>query len=167
MSITRDLFRAANIDLSVKRAFEGVSDFIDRLITAAIAQIAYNINSGTTGLVLTAANISGGSNEVVLNMNGTLTAGANAQLPTAAALVAAIPNAQVGQTYKLKVLNGGAGAFAWTITANTGWTLTGTMTVAQNTEREFLVTITAVPTLLSDVATATLQSMGVIGVTAV
>jgi hypothetical protein len=116
------------------------------------AATAYNTNAATAGTTLTAANISGG-NVTVLNMTGTLAGAANAQLPTVAQLVAAIPGAQIGQSYEMRIINTSSGAFAWTITTNTGWTLNGTMSIAQNTTRDFLVTLTSL-------TTATIQQIG-------
>jgi hypothetical protein len=108
--------------------------------------------ANTTGFTATGAQI-GGAEEVYLDLTGALGAGANIQLPTVAALVAAIPNAQVGTAYYLRIMNHSSGAFAWTVTTNTGWTLNGTMTIAQNFYREFMVTFTAI-------GAATLQSLG-------
>lgn len=112
----------------------------------------YKTNSATSATALTAANISGAP-DVVLNLTGTLGAAANAQLPTVAALVAAIPNAVSGQSYRLRIINSSSGAFAWTVTTNTGWTLGGTMSVAQNTFRDFVLTLTSL-------TAATLQAAG-------
>lgn len=105
-------------------------------------EVVYNTNSATSGTTLTGANISGAFNEVTLDLTGTLGGGANAQLPTVANLVAAIPNAVAGQSYKLRIINSSSGAFTWTVTTNTGWTLNGTMTIAQNTWRDFYLTLT-------------------------
>ncbi len=113
----------------------------------------YNTNTATSATTLTAANISGGNVEVTLNMTGTLAGAANATLPTVASLVAAIPGASVGQSYKLRIINSGAGAFAWTVVTNTGWTLAGTMTVANLAYRDFYVTLTSL-------TAATLQAIG-------
>lgn len=120
--------------------------------------VAYVANSTVGSTTLTAANVAGGTNttvptEVDLNLTGTQTGAATATLPTVAALVAAIPNAIAGQTYKLRVINSSSGAYTWTIGTNTGWTLNGTMTVAQNTWRDFVVTFTSL-------SAATLQSVG-------
>ena len=120
--------------------------------------LAYVANAATSSTTLTAANIAGGANsnspvEVDLNLTGALAAGATATLPTVAALVAAIPNAIAGQTYKLRVINSSTGAFAWTLSTAAGWTLNGTMSVAQNTWRDFVVTLTSL-------SAATLQSVG-------
>jgi len=88
-----------------------------------------------------------------LNMTGTLAGAANAQLPLVSALVAVLHSPSVGSSYILRIINSSAGAFAWTVTTNTGWTLNGTMTINQNTWREFLVTLTST-------SAATLQSIG-------
>jgi len=116
------------------------------------SQSAYSADNATSGKTLSAAEISGGS-DVVLNMSGALTGAANAQLPTVAALIAAISNIAIGQTYRLRIINSSSGAYAWTVTTNTGWTLNGTMSIAQNTWRDFIVTLTSA-------AAATLQSIG-------
>ncbi len=130
-----------------------VSDFIG----SAGPAVAYNTNSATSGATLTAANVIGGSAQVSLNMTGTLSGAANAQLPTVAALVTALEAAGVsplvGKSYELDFMNSSSGAYAWTVTTNTGWTLTGTMTAAQNTYRKLYVTLTSL-------TAATLQSVG-------
>lgn len=113
---------------------------------------AYNANAATTSATLTAANITGGIASVDLQMTGALAAGATATLPTVAQMVAALHSPVVGTSYRLRVINSSSGAFAWTIAAGTGFTLNGTMTVAQNTWREFVVT-------LNTLTTATLQSV--------
>jgi hypothetical protein len=122
---------------------------------ANAAQFDYGTNTAAASTTLTAANISGGTTENDLAMTGSLTAGANATLPTVAALYAALPAAlQVpGATYKLRLLNESSGAFAWTVLTNTGWTLSGTMTIAQTTYRDFIVTIVSA-------TAATLQDIG-------
>lgn len=93
-----------------------------------------------------------GAKVVVFDNTGT-TPG-NLQMPTAAALVAALPNAQAGQSYVLKIRNSSGSANTATITTNTGITLTGTMTIAQNVIREFIVT-------LNSLTAVTVQSVGI------
>jgi hypothetical protein len=112
----------------------------------------FNSNSATAATTLTAANITGGVATVDLAMTGALGAAANATLPTVAAMVAALHSPNVGTSFRLRIINQSSGNFAWTIVTNTGWTLTGTMTIAQNTWREFVVT-------LNTLTTATLQSV--------
>jgi hypothetical protein len=127
---------------------------------STIPQQAYNaVSTAPTSnvLALTGANMTGGSMVVFLNLTAALSAGAAADLPTPAALVTAMEAAgitpQVGSTYELDVMNTSSGAYSWTITTATGWTLTGTMTVAQNTLRKCLITFTSL-------TAATLQSLG-------
>ena len=118
----------------------------------------------TNNLNLSTADVAGGSVLQVLNLTAALGAGATATLPTVAALVAALAalgiDVVAGSSYELDLINSSAGAFDWTITTNTGWTLTGTMTVAQNTMRKCIITFTSL-------TAATLQSLGEIAVTAV
>jgi hypothetical protein len=117
---------------------------------------SYNANSATAAATLSAANITGASGVVHLALNGTLTAAANAQLPTVAAMLASLPAPSLGTSYKLRVINNGGGAFTWTLTTNTGWTLNGTMGVANGTWREYVITVTA----LGASPTATIQEVG-------
>lgn len=106
------------------------------------ASVKYNTNTATSGATLTAANISGAF-DVTLNLTGTLGGDANAQLPTVAALATALGGSVAGASYKLRVINSSSANHVWTITTNTGWTLNGTMTLAQNTFRDFYVTFTS------------------------
>lgn len=130
-------------------------------VAATTLPAQYGTNTATSATTLTAANVAGANTaaaptEIYLNMTGTLGAGANAQLPTVTALLGQIPNAVNNQTYTIRIINTSSGAFSWTVTTNTGWTLNGTsFAIAQNTWREFIVTITSVGS-----ATATLQSIG-------
>lgn len=92
-----------------------------------------------------------GSRTCVFDNTGT-TPG-NLQMPTAAAIVAAISGAQAGLSYILKIRNSSGSANTATITTNTGITLTGTMTIAQNVTREFVVTLVSLTAV-------TVQSVG-------
>lgn len=124
---------------------------------AAQHNVDYNTDGTTTAHVLTAANLTGGATDVVLAMTGALAAAATATTDTAANIIAAIPTAQryVGFSYKLRIINQSSGAFAWTIAAGTGVTITGSAeTIAQNTWREYVVTI-------ATATTVTMQSCGV------
>lgn len=116
---------------------------------------AYNTNSATANTTLTAANVAGGISTVDLAMTGALAGAATATLPTVANLLPSLYSTSVGSSYRLRVINESSGNFAWTIGAATGWTLNGTMTIAQNTWRELVVTITNV----GGTPTATLQSV--------
>lgn len=63
-------------------------------------------------------------------------------LPTAAALVAAIVGAAVGAAFEFTIRNTADAAETITVTTNTGLTLSGTMTIAQNNTKRFLAVIT-------------------------
>lgn len=75
-------------------------------------------------------------------IDGTPTAAATYTLPTAALLVAGIPNAQVGDSFTFYVNNKSAGANTITLAAGTGGTADGTLTVAQDVIRPFFVIVT-------------------------
>lgn len=115
-------------------------------LIAAPVNCAFNsVSTAPTAnnLQLTAANISGGINEVTLVLTASLGAGATATLPLVTDLVTALGDKFFpGMTYILWVANASAVAFSWTLTTNTGWgALGGTLTIAQNTMRKFLITI--------------------------
>jgi hypothetical protein len=123
---------------------------------SSIVNQAYSTNSSTSAsTVLVAADVFGGATEHTLNLTGAITVASNAQMPLATALIAAIPNARAGNTYKLRIINGGGtGSGVWTVTTNVGWTLTGTMTIAASLGyRDFYVTLTSL-------AAVVLQSLG-------
>lgn len=77
-------------------------------------------------------------------LDGTPVAAATYTLPTAALLVAAIPGARVGDSFHFVVNNKSAGANTITVAAGTGVTANGTLTVAKDVIRMFLVIITNV-----------------------
>ena len=91
-----------------------------------------------------------GANCVTLLNTGTTPA--NLQMPLAAdiiaALVSRVPTQElVGFTYELDIRNNSASANTATITTNTGVTLVGTMTIAQNATRRFLVQVLTASTI--------------------
>lgn len=113
---------------------------------------AYAAAVNTTGFTATGAQWALGD-DTVLALTGTLGSGQTLTPPTVANLLAAIPNAFVGQTFKLRVINLSGGAFSWTVGAQTGYTLNGTQTIAQNFYRDYRVTIVSL-------AAITMQSIG-------
>ena len=68
----------------------------------------------------------------------------------AAQMLADIPGAQVGNSYYFRIINTGAGTLTLTADSGATVTMTGTMTVAQNTWRDFILTF-------NTAATATVQ----------
>jgi len=94
-------------------------------------------------------------------MTGTLGAGAALTLDTVAIVVAAMQQIYgsgvnvAGMSWMLRIINSSSANFAWTLTTATGWgTLGGTQSVAQNTTRLFVVTITTT-------TSGTIQSVGI------
>lgn len=62
--------------------------------------------------------------------------------PTAAAIVAAIPNAIAGSSFEFTIKNTADAAETITMQTNTGLTLVGTMTIAQNNSKRFMAVVT-------------------------
>jgi hypothetical protein len=100
----------------------------------------------SAAITLTGAQLTGATDEVVIDMTGTQAGGVALTLPTVAQLVTAMVvagvNPQPGQTFELDIIARDPGAHAYTVTTANGWTLTGTMTV-QTQMRRFLVTLTS------------------------
>lgn len=118
------------------------------MLPVPIPFLAYSTTDNGTTQTLTAAMVSGADKVHHLSTGGatpTLTT------PTAAAIIAGIPNMAVGQSYVLRLLNANSGIA--TLAAGSGVTITGTATLAAGTWTEFLVTKTAA-------ATVTLQNIG-------
>lgn len=99
--------------------------------------------TNTAGFTATTAQMDG-ARLVVMQLNGTLAAGATMTTPTAAQFLAAVPVSIVGNGRIIRVCNDSSGAFAWTVAGGTGVTVSGTATVAQNVCREFALAYTAV-----------------------
>lgn len=65
-------------------------------------------------------------------------------VPTAANLRAALPGIEVGSGFEFTIRNTADAAETITVTTNTGATLSGTMTIAQNNSKRFLAVFTNV-----------------------
>jgi hypothetical protein len=63
--------------------------------------------------------------------------------PTAALLSAALGGAKAGDSFEFTIRNTADGNETITVTAGTGCTLSGTMTIAQNNTKRFLVVFTS------------------------
>lgn len=119
-------------------------------------QQAYNtVATVNASITLTGAQLTGGTEEVTVDMTGTQAGATTLTLPTVALLVAAMTvagvNPQPGMTYELDII-GRDGTHTYTVTTAAGWTLQGTMTVT-NQMRKFYVTLTSL-------SAAVLQSIG-------
>ena len=128
-------------------AILGINPFQEAIVNTA---------TNTTAFTASASQISGAAQTFFL-LTGTLGSGQALTLPTVANLLAALPasviNTPIGLTWQLRVINNSSGAFPWTVTTNTGWTLSGVQTVANGTFRDYVLTITSA-------TTATLTSVG-------
>lgn len=98
---------------------------------------------GATGSFVPPAALVAGAAEVVVALTGTLAADSTMTMPTATAMIAVIPGAFVGQSYVLRVLNDSGASHVWTVVGNASVTVAGSATIAQNSWREFLVTLGA------------------------
>ncbi len=112
-----------------KAVIQGMNDF--PLITVT------SLTSGAT-VQLTAAQVIGG---MIIDA---VTAANTATLPTAASIVAAIPNCRVGTSFLLTYKNAATGAYTITVAASTGSTVVGTATIAQNNTKIFRAVVTNV-----------------------
>lgn len=97
-------------------------------------------DDGTTQ-TLTAAMIVGGLQTFHQTLGGTTP---SLTLPLGADMDTALPDMRTGQAYTLRIINTNSGTA--TIVTNTGWTLTGTLTIATNTWRDFVITRTGTGT---------------------
>ena len=79
--------------------------------------------------------------------------------PTALLMVAAVEGAKVGDSFRFIIRNTAGGSETITMTAGTGFTLSGTMTIAQNNSKEFLVRL---DTVTSGSEACTMYSLGTI-----
>jgi hypothetical protein len=112
---------------------------IQQAIVGANSFIA-TADNGTTQ-TLTAAMIVGGNITYHTSAGGSTP---SLTLPLATAIDTALPDIRPGQSYTLRVINTNSGTA--TIVTNTGWTLTGTLTLATETWRDFVVTKTGTGT---------------------
>ena len=122
---------------------QGQNPASEAISVSQLAMPTLNTAVNTTAFTATVAQIAG-NGEVILNLTGTLGAGAAITMPTAAQIFAAQP---VGRQWTLRILNNSSGAFAWTVTMGTGDSLTGSAAVAQNTYADYVVTVTSPTTV--------------------
>lgn len=64
-------------------------------------------------------------------------------LPTAANIIAALNKPATGASFEFTIRNTADAAETITVTTNTGLTLSGTMTIAQNNSKRFLAVVTS------------------------
>lgn len=83
-------------------------------------------------------------------------------LPTASDLVPQIQGARVGSAIRFTIRNTADAAETLTVDAGTGGTTSGTMTIAESNQKEFLLVVTASPDNEGNGATYTVYSMGTV-----
>jgi hypothetical protein len=115
-------------DLATRNGSQGVSDYYTATRETAVDDTA----------TVTAAQL------LKRIIDAVPTAAATFTLPTAALLVAAMPGVKVGDTFEFIITNNSAGANTITVAAGSGGTADGTLTVAQNVVRKFVVHVTNV-----------------------
>ena len=149
--VIAEVENVANVSLPLSAKGTGVV-----VNTQSLPYFAITVTTETTAAAVTytAAQLKGGL--ILRNTNG---AGRADLFPTAASIVAALPSAFVGQTFEVTIRNTAAAAETITMTTNTGLTLSGTMTIAQNNQKPFLVRLTNVT---AGAEAATIYSMGTV-----
>lgn len=117
---------------------------------------SFNAAANTASFTATPQQIMS-AQDTVLALTGTAGAGVALTLPTVAVLLAALTPSQavVGSSTILRIINV-ATTQTVTVTTATGWTVSGTATVATTTWRDYMITITAV----GATPTATIQNIG-------
>ena len=105
-------------------------------------------------ITMTAADLFGGL--VLRNTNGANRADL---VPLAADVIKFMNGAKVGTAFEFTIRNTAGAAETITVTTNTGWTLSGTMTIAQNNTKRFLAVVT---NPLSGAEAITLYSLGTV-----
>ena len=98
------------------------------------------VNALTDTATVTAAQVLGGF------IDGTPVSAATYTLPTGTLMAAALNQAGVGNAIEFTIKNSGADADAITVAGGTGGTAKGTMTIAQNNSKRFLLIMTAAAT---------------------
>lgn len=98
------------------------------------------VTAETATATITAAEILGGF------IDGTPTGAATYTLPTATLMAAALNQSGIGNAFEFTIKNSAAGAHTITVAAGSNGTAKGTMTIAQNNTKRFLLIMTAAAT---------------------
>lgn len=112
--------------------------------SVVLAQPGAKFTTGTTTTTFAAGQLTGAAFVVYNNTQGTP---GSIATRTAAQMFTDNPYARVGGTYHLRIINN-QGTGTLTVTLGTNVTLTGTMTIAANTFRDFVVTYTSATALV-------------------
>lgn len=117
-----------------------------------IPQVTVSTLTSAGAVTYTAAQLLGGL--ILRDPNGSARTDI---LPTAELLIAAIPAVAVGASFQFDLRNTADASETITVSAGTGGTTSGTMTVAQNNGKRFVVVIT---NATQGSATYTIYSLG-------
>jgi len=98
------------------------------------------VTAETATATITAAEVLGGF------IDGTPTAAATYTLPTGTLMAAALNQIGIGNAIEFTIKNSSAGAYTITVAAGADGTAKGTMTIAQNNTKRFLLIMTAATT---------------------
>lgn len=120
-------------------------------------KVANVANTASAAATLAASSLTQADVLNVVNMSGSIGSGAALTLPTVASYLAALPFANLNAGTILRIIDSGAGAGAWTLTANGSFTVAGTATVAQTTWRDFnLVVVNGTSVVATDIGGGTI-----------
>lgn len=110
-------------------------------VGATLPTYQYTAIATASGVFAASAMV--GAQDVILLSSGAtaLTTPTVAQVLTALAAIQKLPNNGQGLSYVLRVINTNAGTL--TLTMDASFTASGTLTLATNTWREFIVTLTS------------------------
>ncbi|MCI0557865.1 MAG: hypothetical protein MN733_05170 [Nitrososphaera sp.] len=124
------------------------TSLVNKVIRAIrVPEVIQNNNATTAAFTLDANDVTGATALVAIRLTGA--APTTVTLPTVAAMLAVVPNPEIGMTWFIAVTNTGSGTV--TITTNTGWTVSGTATVATTTTRFFRIVITSISSATADI----------------
>jgi len=126
----------------------GLSPQTEAISTSQLAAMTGNnasraVNAATSSVTVTAAQLVGTGGYHILDMTGTLGGAGVLTTPTAAAIIAQLPNAQNTASFMVRIINETAATNAWTLTAGTNVTVTGTATIVAAGYTDWIVTLNA------------------------
>lgn len=138
--LTGPAFQQINIGQALITPTGGSQTTLANLVLPISNQSGSIANTASAAATLSAASMAGAESLNVINMSGSLSGAAVLTMPTVALLLAARPGVagtNNNDTFTTRIANTSAGNFAWTLTAGTSESVSGTATIAQNAYRDF------------------------------
>jgi hypothetical protein len=113
-----------------------LNGIVDRINSRNFANVFSKIATADDGTTqtLTGAMVTGGNLTYHVTTGGSTP---SLTLPLATAMNTTLPGMPVNGSYTLRIVNSNSGTA--TVVTNTGWTTSGTLTLATNTWREFVI----------------------------